>query len=137
MPTTTKTKLTRQILRGILMSAVLSFLFCASCSAEDAVSLSFQEKDHAYDIKGSFYVDAEPAVVWDVLTGYEHIPQFVGSLKKSHVQEDLGPYHFLLDQEFEGGFLFFTMRIRVLLDVHETWYKTIQFTDIDHKYFEF
>jgi hypothetical protein len=40
-----------------------------------------------------------------------------------------------LEQEFEGGFLFLTKRVRVLLDVHEDWYKSINFTDIDHKDF--
>jgi hypothetical protein len=119
------------------MAAACAFLSYGVVFAEDSVSLIFQEKDHAYDIQGSFYVDAPPSVAWDVLTGYERLPQFVGSLKKSHVPEDLGPYHFYLEQEFEGGFLFFTMRVRVFLDVHEVWYRTIQFTDIAHKDFEF
>jgi hypothetical protein len=119
-----------------MMAACAAFSCGAGCAA-DAVSLDFQGKDRSYDITGSFDVKADPSIVWDVLTGYEHIPQFVGSLKKSHVLQDMGPYHFLLNQEFEGGFLFFTKRIRVLLDVHETWYQTIQFTDISCEDFDF
>ncbi len=119
------------------MVAACVALSCGAGIAADAVSLDFQNIHNAYDITGSFYVANDPSVVWDVLTGYEHIPKFVGSLKKSHVTEDLGPYHFLLEQEFEGGFLFFTKRVKVLLDVHETWYQTIRFSDIDHKDFAF
>jgi hypothetical protein len=129
--------ISRRLLFGAAMVAACAALSCGVGQAADPVFLAFQEKNHSYDINGSFDVAAEPSVVWDVLTGYEHIPQFVGSLKKSHVDEDLGPYHFLLEQEFEGGFLFFTKRVRVVLDVHETWYQTIDFTDIDHKDFDF
>src|SRR5271170_2808267 len=131
-----KRKLYWSLVTGLMVAACVA-LSCGAGFAADAVSLAFQEKDHVYDINGTFFVDAEPSVVWDVLTGYEHIPRFVGSLKKSHVEENLGPYHFLLEQEFEGGFLFFTKRVKVLLDVHEVWYQAIQFTDIDRKDFEF
>lgn len=118
----------------VLATAV--FLFGGRASADD-VCLRFQEVKGSYDIAGSFWVQAEPGTVWDVLTDYEHIPKFVGNLKKSHVQEDIGPYHFRLEQEFEGGILFITKRVRVVLDVHEEWYKSIVFTDIHGKDFEF
>ena len=95
-------------------------LSCGVGLAADPVSLDFQEKSGTYDIRGAFNVDAEPGVVWEVLTDYHHIPKFVGNLKKSFIDEDLGPYHFRLEQEFEGGFLFFTKKVRVVLDVHET-----------------
>ncbi|HJT24800.1 MAG TPA: SRPBCC family protein, partial [bacterium] len=102
----------------------------------DPVSMLISAKNNDYQLDGSFNVDAEPSVIWDVLTAYEQIPHFVGSLKKSHVEEDLGVYHFLLDQEFEGGFLFFTKRIDVLLDIHETWQQRIDFADTVHKDFK-
>lgn len=123
-------------LRWILFTVACVALSGGAGFAADEVSLDFKETDHVFDVHGSFHVEAQASAAWDVLTGYERIPRFVDSLKKSHVQEDLGPYHFLLEQEFEGGFLFITMRVHVLLDVHEVWYKSIQFTDIDHSYFE-
>jgi hypothetical protein len=110
-------------------------LSCGTGLAADPISLDFQERRGTYNILGAFNVDAEPGVVWEVLTDYHHIPKFVGNLKKSFIQEDLGPYHFRLEQEFEGGFLFFTKKVRVVLDVHETWQQTILFTDIDRKDF--
>jgi hypothetical protein len=132
-----RNRILRRLLLGAAISAAYAALSCGVGQAASPVSLAFQEKNHIYDIDAAFDVAAEPSVVWDVLTGYEHIPKFVGSLKKSEVHEELGPYHFLLEQEFEGGFLFFTKRVRVLLDVHETWYQSINFTDLDHKDFAF
>jgi hypothetical protein len=108
-----------------------------ACLAADAVLFTFQEKDHVDEVNGSFNVGDDPSVAWDVLTDYERLPKFVGSLKKSHIEETLGPYHFLLEQEFEGGFLFITKRVRVVLDVQESRNQTIDFTDTDHKDFAF
>jgi hypothetical protein len=135
MSTMKRYRIHRQLFLRAAMVAAFAALSCGAGQAADAVSLTFQENRQAYDINGSFYVGNNASVVWDVLTGYEHIPKFVGSRKKSHVTEDLGPYHFLLEQEFEGGFLFLTKRVRVLLDVHEDWYRSIHFTDIGHKDF--
>jgi hypothetical protein len=117
------------------MVAAGAALSCGIGLAADDVSLSIKDKDGFFNVEGSFQVQADTAVIWDVLTAYEQIPRFVGNLKKSHIEQDLGVYHFLLEQEFEGGFLFFTKRVRVVLDVHETWYQSIDFQDIDHKDF--
>jgi hypothetical protein len=124
-------------LSGAVFAAVWVLFSAAACFAADPVSLDYRETDRLCDVEGSFEVKASPSAVWDVLTGYERLPQFVENLKRSHVEKDLGPYHFLLEQEFEGGFLFITQRVRVLLDVHETWHQQILFEDIDHKDFSF
>ncbi len=135
------TKPPNRILHGILPGALLTALcaafFPSAGFAADPVSLVFQGKDRSYEMAGSFEVEADPAVAWCVLTGYEQLTRFVGNLKRSRVEKDLGPHHFLLEQEFEGGFLFITKRVRVLLDVHETEDRSIDFTDIDGKDFKF
>ncbi|HTA76324.1 MAG TPA: SRPBCC family protein [bacterium] len=105
--------------------------------AADAVSLNFQNQGGTYDAAGSFQVDADCAVVWGVLTDYDRLPKFVGGLKRSHIEEYLGRSHFLLEQEFEGGFLFVTKRVRVRLDVRETRCELIRFEDVSHQDFEF
>jgi hypothetical protein len=43
----------------------------------------------------------------------------------------------VLQQEGEGGFLFFTQRIHLLLNVHEVLQKSIIFEDSSHKDFDF
>lgn len=126
----------RRFLLGAAIVATYAALSCGVGFAAEPLSMTIHEKEGTYDIQGTFQVQAETSVIWDVLTAYEQIPHFVGTLKKSHVTEDLGVYHFLLQQEFEDGFLFFTKRVRVLLDVHEVWYQRIQFDDIDKKDFQ-
>ncbi len=118
------------------MVAACTVLSCGAGLAADPVSMAVNARNNDYNLNGSFRVKADPSIIWDVLTAYEQIPRFVGSLKKSHVEQDLGPYHFLLDQEFEGGFLFFTKRVRVRLEVQETWQQRIEFSDVDHKDFK-
>lgn len=130
------TRILRQLSLRATMAAACVVLSYGAGLAADPVSMAVSAKNNDYNLEGSFQVKADPSIIWDVLTAYEQIPRFVGNLKKSHVEQDLGPYHFLLDQEFEGGFLFFTKRVRVRLDVHETWQQRIEFFDIDHKDFK-
>jgi hypothetical protein len=118
------------LLAGVALTSGVGF-------AADTVSLNFQNNGGTYDVEASFPVTANCAVAWDVLTDYDHLPQFVGSLKRSHIEEYWGRSHFLLEQEFEGGFLFVTKRVRVRLDVRETRCELIRFEDVGHLDFEF
>jgi hypothetical protein len=113
-----------------------ALLGAGAAPAAGDVSLDFYDRNGYYKILGSFHVRARPDTAWQVLTDYEHIPGFVGSLKKSRIQENLGPYHFSLEQVFEGGILFITHRVHVVLDVRETWHQTIAFKDTCKRDFE-
>ncbi len=120
---------------------VLTFLFSSTIAAPvlavDPVSMYFQNKSGSYEVEGDFQVAADCAVVWSVLTDYDDLHQFVGSLKRSHLEEYWGKNRFLVEQEFEGGFLFVTKRMRVRLDVREIRCKTILFEDVGRQDFEF
>jgi hypothetical protein len=105
--------------------------------AADSVSLNFQKKDGICGVDASFDVAADCATAWDVLTDYDHMHQFVGGLKRSHLEEYSGKGRFLVEQEFEGGFLFVTKRVRVRLAVQEIRCQSILFEDVGHKDFEF
>jgi ribosome-associated toxin RatA of RatAB toxin-antitoxin module len=95
------------------------------------VSMASQEKAGVDELQGRFYAAADEAVVWQVLTDYAHIPRFVSNMKVSRVlQRDQNDV--LLVQEMEGGFLFLTKRVHVLLKVHETPNSRITFEDMDH-----
>jgi len=125
----------RTLLHGAAMVAACAALSCGAGFAADNVSLAFQEKDGRYDIEGFFYVTADPKTAWNVLSDYDHIPSFVHDMKLSRVQVREGN-DILLRQEAEGGFLFFTQKVRLFLHVLETPEKSIQFTDIAHKDFK-
>lgn len=63
---------------------------------------------------------ADPGVVWDTLTDYEHLPRFVPGIRSARVLERHaeGRYQrLLLEQVGELRFLFFVQRVAVRLDV--------------------
>jgi carbon monoxide dehydrogenase subunit G len=103
----------------------------------DAVSLNFQKKDGVCDVNGSFDVTADGSTAWAVLTDYDQMRHFITGLKRSHLEEYSGRGRFLVEQEFDGGFLFVTKRVRVSLAVCETRCQSILFEDVGHKDFEF
>ena len=128
-------KIYRTLLLRAAMVAACAALSCGVGTAADDVSLAFHEKDGRYDIDGFFFVTADAKTAWNVLSDYDHIPRFVHDMKLSRVQVREGN-DILLRQEAEGGFLFFTQRIRLFLHVQETPDKTILFRDIAHKDFK-
>jgi carbon monoxide dehydrogenase subunit G len=103
----------------------------------DAVTLNFLQKGGVCDADGSFDVAADLPTAWAVLTDYDQMNRFVSGLKRSRLEEYSGRGRFLVEQEFEGGFLFVTKRVRVSLAVCETRCQSILFEDVGHKDFEF
>jgi len=120
--------------RALVMAACVA-LSCGAGLASDEVSTTLKDVRGTFHVHGRFLVQADPQTAWEVLTDYHHIPKFVGTLKTSILTESLGPYHILLHQEFEGGFLFFTKRVRVQLEVLEIPLRAIVFNDLDRKDF--
>ena len=99
------------------------------------VSMAFRDWDGYYQVEGSFFVKADAALVWQVLTDYDHIPRFVSSMKESRVlSRDNG--NLVLEQQAEGGFLFFTQRARLTLLVTETPESSITFQNTDFRDFD-
>jgi hypothetical protein len=120
----------------LILALGLLTLSTAACGA-DEVSVNFQKIDGVCDVDGFFNVTADCSTAWDVLTDYDQMRHFVSGLKRSHLEEYSGKGRFLVEQEFEGGFLFVTKRVRVSLAVCETRWQSILFEDVGHKDFEF
>lgn len=123
------------LFRAALLAACVA-LSCGAGLAAEPISMVFNEDNGHYTVEGCFFVQADPTTAWKVLTDYDHIPGFVHDMKLSRVEErwdnDL-----VLRQEAEGGFLFFTQKVRLLLAVHEQPGKSIVFEDVAHKDFSF
>ncbi len=124
------------LLRALLAAACAAVLSRGVGFSADDVSMAFYESWGHYKVEASFFVDADSQTVWDALTDYGHIPQFVHSMKVSKV-EGGARGNLVLRQEGEGGFLFFSKRVHLLLDVHETPLQSIFFTDNSHKDFSY
>jgi hypothetical protein len=118
----------------LVLAAAAALTLCGAGSAFEPVSLTTRENAGVEELQGQFFVRADRRVAWAVLTDYDHISQFVSSVKISRVEkrkrDDL-----LLVQEMEGGILFFTKRVHLLLKIHETPMGTIAFEDQDHRDF--
>jgi ribosome-associated toxin RatA of RatAB toxin-antitoxin module len=125
--------------RKLLPLFLLVFSTAGFCGADPIfkpVLFLSSEKAGVAEVKAQFYVDADAATAWAVLSDYEHIPQFVSSMKKSHVEKTENG-DILLTQEAEAGFLFITKRVHVLLKVHEVPGQSIYFQDVSQKDFSF
>lgn len=75
-----------------------------------------------YRIDASADLDADEAVVWETLTDYPGLPRFVPGIRSVRVietHEDAGRQRLLIEQSGELRFLFFSRRVRVLLDVQQ------------------
>jgi ribosome-associated toxin RatA of RatAB toxin-antitoxin module len=125
----------RQLLLLVIMGTGAAML-CGAGPLFQPISFSSNEKAGVDEIKARFFVDADPSVAWKVLSDYECIPQFVSSMKKSHIEERKDGDIYLC-QEAEAGFLFITKRVHVLLKVHEVPGQSISFQDVSQKDFYF
>jgi len=111
-------------------------LYGAQAHTED-VSLRLKTKGpRAYRLEGRFRVEASRQAVWDVLTDYSHMTQFVPSLRRSEVVERR-PHGVLLKQEALGQVWMFSRKIHVLLEVTEEPLSEISFEDVSHQDFEY
>src|SRR5256885_13258044 len=75
-----------------------------------------------YRVDASADLEADQTVVWETLTDYEKLPQFVPGIHRVRVlatHEQAGKQRLLIEQAGELRFLFFSRRIAVLLDVEQ------------------
>ena len=79
-------------------------------------------------------VKADADVVWDVLTDYNHVSNFISNMH-SHIQKKDGN-DLTVEQDAGGGFLFIQEHLKALLTIHEEPLQSISFNDVSHKAFE-
>lgn len=116
-------------------------LMAASCAAgahavdPDGIEVGLtQRPDDAYEVEGTFAVDASSASVLDVLGDYERIPEFVPSMRLSHVRETRPDGVVVVEQEAVGRMFFLHRTVHVLLEIRRTP-AGLSFNDSAHKDF--
>jgi len=117
-----------------VFGALFSLFYSGNAWADKPVFYSFLCEDGHYNFDGGFAVKADPSVVWDVLTDYNHYNRFISNLKAKVIKGNLGEDR-LVEQDAGGGFLFIQEHLRARLDIHEVMGQSISFQDIDHKQF--
>jgi ribosome-associated toxin RatA of RatAB toxin-antitoxin module len=119
---------------GVICAAPLNG---AAANPNGSVSMVLQSAGtRAYRLEGRFQIEASRQTVWDVLTDYGHMTQFVASLRRSEVVERR-PHGVLLRQEALGRAWMFSRKLHVLLDVTEEPLSRLVFADVSHRDFEF
>ena len=86
-------------------------------------------------VSGWFLAPVSVAVAWDVLTDYDHIPDYVHSMVASHRERDAGGA-LRVRQTASAGVFIFRRHMNVLLAIAETPHRRIAFHDVLGKDFE-
>lgn len=76
------------------------------------------EGDKVYQITSSGTVAAAPALVWRILTDYNHLADYLPNLKSARVLSRNGDSS-IVEQLGTARFLFFSQPIRVVVQAHE------------------
>ncbi|MBI3292650.1 MAG: hypothetical protein HYZ73_07585 [Elusimicrobia bacterium] len=93
------------------LMVVLILVGCVVPSSAHEVFVALSDVNHgAYRLEGHFVVEAPRHVVWEVLTDYDHIREFVSSIRTSQVKQRDKDW-LLLEQDAVGRVLFFWTEI--------------------------
>ncbi len=110
----------------LLLGSALSAWGSAAAAAQP-VAPSFElsvervdgaEGNQAYQITSSGTVAATPAVVWRILTDYNHLADYLPNLKSTRVVSRNGD-RVIVEQLGTARFLFFSQAIRLVVQVQE------------------
>lgn len=98
--------------RAIALSALL--LAAAHARAAEGLSVETIRRGDALEIACRAELEAPVALVWDTLTDYDRLAEFIPGLRRSRVLERRGPA-VVVEQSGEARFLFFSIPIEVTL----------------------
>jgi hypothetical protein len=116
------------VLRALLLGAALIPGRAVAANPAD-LAVTVHHEDGAYRVNGVFTVEVSRAVAWDVLTDYEGIGGFVGSVRRSVMER--GPDgQLVLRQDAVAGPFPFKRRMQVALRLDERAQERIAFRDV-------
>jgi hypothetical protein len=107
--------------RQLFVVAVLGAvsMVCAPAAASQSVPVSVHGERGLYRVNATFTTPQPAAVGHAVLTDYEQIPRFLPDVLSSHVLER-DTERTVVAQEAVAKVLFFSKRVRLVLEVRET-----------------
>ena len=127
-----------------LASAVLSARVCLSAllisglaggARADGVTVSVRESQGGYSVRGEFITVASPSLAWSVLTDYDRIDAFVGSMRESSSERRDG--RLVVRQTAAVGVFPVRKVVRVALEIAEEEGSRIVFSDVLKRDFDF
>lgn len=112
---------------------LLLLLLLAVPGRGEEIAVTLVERS-VYEVEGAFEAPVPHAAAWEVLTDYENIARFVPAVKRSWVAER-NEGGVLVGQDIAGGWMFFSRRIVLRLNVRETPADEIAFEETSGKDF--
>ena len=104
-------------MRALTVAALFCSVLCASAGAAraaDDVSVEATRRDEALEVICRVMLDAPLDLVWQTLTDYGRLAEFVPGMRRSRVIERRGAVA-VVEQSGEAGFLFLSFPIDVTL----------------------
>jgi ribosome-associated toxin RatA of RatAB toxin-antitoxin module len=102
---------------SFVVTVLLAVQAAPGRAAED-LSVEAERRGERVEVRARALIAAPVAVVWEVLTDYEHLPRFIPGIAKSVVRLRDGG-RLLVEQSGEARFLIFSFPIEVQLEVTE------------------
>jgi hypothetical protein len=124
-------------LSATVLAAVLAFVLPAAADDDDEWQ-SFEVEQVAsgtYQARGTFVIAAPATAAFEAITDYEGIPRKAPSVKVSRVVSRDGS-KVVVEQEIVAKALFFSKRIRLLLEIEETPLQKVEFRDTAEEDFD-
>jgi len=102
-------------MRALRLAAFASLLtFAGPARPAEDISVEARRRDEALEVICRVMLDAPLDLVWQTLTDYDRLAQFIPGMRRSRVLERRGAL-VVVEQLGDAGFLFFTFPIEVTL----------------------
>jgi hypothetical protein len=100
---------------------------------KEPVNSTFDVQGDKYHFDGDFTINADRGIIWEVLTDYGHVQDFVADFHGKILRREGNVVW--LEQSIGEGFLFIRFDVHAQSQVHEQPYVSIFSEDIGHKEF--
>ena len=101
-------------MRALILLCLLGLLSGGGARAADDVTVEAKRKDEALEVVCRALLDAPLELVWQTLTDYGRLAEFIPGMRKSRIVERRGAV-VVVEQSGEARFLFMTFPVEVTL----------------------
>lgn len=101
--------------RAGAITAVMVLLACAGVAQAAEVSVKTSKRGGVVVVDAQATLHAPLELIWQTLTDYDHLPEFIPGISSSHLLEYRGTAA-IVEQTGEAGFLFFKFPIDVVVE---------------------
>lgn len=94
------------------LCTALLFLWAAAAGAAEELTIETLRRDATVEVRAHALIQASHATIWNTLTDYDHLAEFVPGMRSSRVVGRQGDA-LVVEQVGEARFLVFTFPVRV------------------------